>query len=179
MADEMETLPRTRASPPLFADRVGKMILYLSKARQYKRRLHWRAKLRYVAIVHAAIPFVYTFSSTMPNVAFWACVYAAAAGLVVTILLNQQKRASEEVELFSILCSAAVKTTVFILVSIPVIFLVAGLPGARSALGLPRVPGNWTLPVAVDQLLVGSGMETDVCGEILDTQGQCCCSKAY
>jgi hypothetical protein len=70
----------------MFADNVGKMILYLSKARQFKRRVHWRAKIWYIAIAHAALPFVYTFLKTMPDKVSLSVAAYVASGVLVYLV---------------------------------------------------------------------------------------------
>lgn len=178
MFHETETDAKTLTSPPMFADRVGKMILFLSKARQYKRRVEWRARLWYISIAHAAIPFIFTFCTTLPVFALYTSLYATVAGVVFAVLRDRGRRQSNEMpedQLGAYLQSFAAKLCIFVIQIIPVVVVVAGLPGARIAvsgiLGIQRLPGASD---AAGRLHSGT---YDVCGKILDTQGECCCSS--
>eukprot|EP01043_Picozoa_sp_COSAG02_P008195 COSAG02_NODE_258_length_26815_cov_12.034998_12_plen_1650_part_00 len=166
---QQDTSEATRSDPlahtpkPLYADKVGKMILYLSKARQYKRRVQWRSRLWYISVAHAAIPFVYTFILTKPEFSMYVAAYLTIGSLIYALISsskeNRQQKGKRQLSITS-WCEGAF---VWVFGGVAMLFLILGLPGARSAIGLSRLPSP--------------RLQKDVCAKVLDTQGQCCCNN--
>lgn len=166
---QQETSEATRSDPlthipkPLYADKVGKMILYLSKARQYKRRVQWRSRLWYISVAHAAIPFVYTFILTKPEFSMYVAAYLTIGSLIYALISSSKEDRQQKGQRRLSVTSWCEGAFVWVFGGVAMLFLILGLPGARSALFLSP--------------LQSPHMQNDVCAKVLDTQGQCCCKN--
>eukprot|EP01046_Picozoa_sp_COSAG06_P010213 COSAG06_NODE_552_length_14385_cov_7.790424_13_plen_837_part_01 len=164
------------------ADRVGKMILYLSKARQYKQRQQWRARLWYIAFLHASIPFILTFMSTMSTYAIVGMIYTVVGLLAFAIISTWQETNGEPKDecWHNPHCSLrGLLRGAFMLLwfGVPLLSLIWGMSGTRAALDRLGLQLNTNATAYLHTKLASGDVATDVCGQILDTQGHCCCEN--
>jgi hypothetical protein len=157
-------------TPAIFADDVGKMILFLSKARQLKRRLQWRTKIWYISIVHAALPFLYTFVATMPSTVSWLIALYIATGMAVYFITQSPSRPAKGAKI-----QVNAPGQSWIVSAFQVLISLAYLAGPVvcffGATFSHQGSESW-------EYARQTRTPPDVCSLILDTQGQCCCEHA-